>query len=729
MRRMTSMRFVMRSARVLAAALAVVLLVVSLSTAIIAALTPTPTFDEVRMSTLGSESTLLSRDGEPLQRLRVDMTRRQLEWTALNAISPSLVRAVVAAEDHRFWWHFGFDPASGASAVMDQFGNGRGRGASTITMQLAGLMTEGDRFGRRSVDEKLAQFRYAVALEHRWSKQQIIEAYLNLVPLRGELVGIRAASLGMFGHAPDALDEAEGAVIAALVRSPSASRSVVARRACSVMKKIDKADECSRAETVAATLPSYPLAMSGLDDAPHLARQLLTRAGTSVRSTLDAPLQRFATETLRNRLASLADRNVEDGAVIVLDNASGDVLAYVGSSGDLSGASAVDGAAALRQPGSTLKPFLYGVAIEQRWLTAASLLDDSPLALTTPNGLYVPQNYERDFKGAISVRSALAASLNVPAVRTLQLVGVERFRQTLQSFGLSSVKHDGEYYGYGLALGGGDTSLLALTNAYRALANGGVWSPTHFRIDNVAGDGGEPARVLSAEASFIVSDMLADSTARAPTFGLASPLSTRSWAAVKTGTSKGMRDNWAIGYTDRYTVGVWVGNFSGAPMWDVSGVTGAAPIWREIVDHLHAHQPSRAPRVPAGVVQREVVFAPAVEPSRREWFVAGTESSTKITTISMPTTEAAPRVLAPVDGTVIAPDPDIPAARQSMLVRADAPQATRVCLKLGARPLAPCGVREAMIRLPEPGRHQIRLETVDGALLAQATVEVRGVPR
>ena len=282
MRQMTSMRFVMRSARVLAAALAVALLVVSLSTAIIAVPTPTPTFDEVRMSTLGSESTLLARDGEPLQRLRVDMTRRQLEWPALNAISPSLVRAVVAAEDHRFWWHFGFDPASGASAAMDQFSKGRGRGASTITMQLAGLMTEGDRFGRRSVDEKLAQFRYAVALEHRIAAVEIIEASLNLVPLRGELVGIRAASLGMFGHAPDALDEAEGAVIAALVRSPSASRSVVARRACSVIKKIDKADECSRAGTVAATLPSYPLAMSGLDDAPHLARQLLTRAGTSV---------------------------------------------------------------------------------------------------------------------------------------------------------------------------------------------------------------------------------------------------------------------------------------------------------------------------------------------------------------------------------------------------------------------------------------------------------------
>ena len=723
----------MRMVRVSLAVLLVAMLIVSLSSAIIAAMTPTATFDDVHLSTLGSESTLLSRNGEPLQRLRVDMTRRQLEWTALDSISPSLVRAVVAAEDHRFWWHSGFDPASGFSALMDQFGNGRGRGASTITMQLAGLMIESDRFGRRSFEEKLAQFRYAIALEHRWSKQQIIEAYLNLVPLRGELVGIRAASLGLFGHAPDALDEAESAVIAALVRSPSASRSVVARRACSVMKKIDRAEECARAEMTASTLPSYPLAMSGLDEAPHLARRLLTRAGTSVRSTLDSPLQRFAAETLRNRLASLADRNVEDGAVVVLDNASGDVLAYVGSSGDLSGAAAVDGAAALRQPGSTLKPFLYGVAIEQRWLTAASLLDDAPLALTTPSGLYIPQNYERDFKGAVSVRSALAASLNVPAVRTLLLVGVERFRQTLQSFEMSSVKHDGEYYGYGLALGGGDTSLLALTNAYRALANGGIWSPTHLQIERSVGDGGEAVRVLSAEASFIVSDMLADSAARASTFGLASPLSTRSWAAVKTGTSKGMRDNWAIGYTDRYTVGVWVGNFSGAPMWDVSGVTGAAPVWREIIEHLHATQPSRAPSTPVGIVQREIVFAPAVEPARREWFVAGTESSaestTNVTTISMPTAETAPRVVAPADGTMIAPDPDIPASRQSMLVRADAPQAMRVCLKLGVQSLAPCGIREAMVRLPAPGRHQIRLETVEGALIAQASVEVRGVPR
>ena len=195
----------------------------------VAAVTPTPTFDEVRVRTLGSEATLLARDGVPLQRLRVDMTRRQLEWTALGAISPSLVRAVVAAEDQRFWWHVGFDPTSGVSAVLDQFGNGRGRGASTITMQLAGLLTEGDRFGRRTIDEKLAQLRYAIALERRWSKQQIIEAYLNLVPLRGELVGVGAASLGMFGRAPAALDDAESAVVAALRRHAPYSHDVRAR--------------------------------------------------------------------------------------------------------------------------------------------------------------------------------------------------------------------------------------------------------------------------------------------------------------------------------------------------------------------------------------------------------------------------------------------------------------------------------------------------------------------
>jgi penicillin-binding protein 1C len=402
----------------------------------------------------------------------------------------------------------------------------------------------------------------------------------------------------------------------------------------------------------------------------------------------------------------------------VLDNATGDVLAYVGSSGDLSDAGEVDAAAALRQPGSTLKPFLYAVAIGERWLTAASVLDDSPLALTTPGGLYIPQNYDRDHKGPVTVRTALASSLNVPAVRTLTLVGLERFHDRLRALGFTSLTRDAEHYGYGLALGGAETSLVAMANAYRALANAGRVGSVRYRPDAPVGDL-RPA--LDPAASYVIADILADEGARALTFGLASPLATRSWAAVKTGTSKGMRDNWAVGFTDRYTVAVWVGNASGAPMWDVSGITGAAPVWRAIVEYLHADSPSRAPTPPGNVVRTSVAFAPAIEPPRNEWFVAGTEQKV----VALPVAEVRPRIVAPSDGAVIAPDPDIPAARQRILVQAQG--AGRGCVSLDDVSLG-CGDAPRLIALPQPGRHRVQLTSAEGERLAEATFDVRALP-
>ena len=193
-------------------------------------------------------------------------------------------------------------------------------------------------------------------------------------------------------------------------------------------------------------------------------------------TTLDAPLQSYAIDTLRDHLSELTARGVEDGAVVVLDNATGDVLAYVGSSGELSSAAEVDGVVAPRQAGSTLKPFLYALAFDRKLLTAASLVDDSPLAIATARGVYVPQNYDRGFHGSVSVRTALASSLNVPAVRTLELVGLDRFHDTLRALGFDTLTQPDDYYGAALALGGADVTLLALTNAYRALANGGVVS-------------------------------------------------------------------------------------------------------------------------------------------------------------------------------------------------------------------------------------------------------------
>jgi penicillin-binding protein 1C len=262
--------------------------------------------------------------------------------------------------------------------------------------------------------------------------------------------------------------------------------------------------------------------------------------------------------------------------VVGADNASGDVLAYVGGVGGASTAAQVDGADAYRQAGSTLKPFLYAQVIEKGYLTPASILDDSPVQLDTASGLYVPQNYDHEFKGPVSVRSALAGSLNVPAVRTLLLAGVESFRDRLWDAGYRGLTEDGAYYGFSLALGSAEVTLLEQANAYRTLANGGRWSPLRIRAE-------DPAAVwrpvFSPQAAWIVADMMADPGARAATFGLDSALRLPFWAAVKTGTSKAMRDNWCIGFSDRFTVAVWIGNLEGDSMKAVSGTSGAIISW------------------------------------------------------------------------------------------------------------------------------------------------------
>jgi penicillin-binding protein 1C len=364
----------------------------------------------------------------------------------------------------------------------------------------------------------------------------------------------------------------------------------------------------------------------GPDLAPHLARKLLGTSGERLRSSIDADLQAFARDALHRHLTALAHRNAEDGAVLVADNATGEILAWVGSSGELSEAPDVDGVTALRQAGSTLKPFLYGMAFARRDLTPASLIEDAPLTLATGNGLYAPQNYEPEHRGWISARTALAASLNVPAVKTLVRLGADEFQQGLRRFGFDSLTESGDWYGYSLALGSADVSLLALANAYRTLANAGRWSAlratpdgkaTPCRGDHCGAFAGAPRQALAATASFLVGDILADRAARAGSFGLESWLATPYWSAAKTGTSKDMRDNWCAGYSRRYTVAVWVGNASGASMHEVSGIAGAAPVWRDVMDWLHRGDDARAAKVisvhrpPPGVITHRALRAAA----------------------------------------------------------------------------------------------------------------------
>jgi penicillin-binding protein 1C len=531
-------------------------------------------FEQQKKAFASSESLLLDRHGEVVHRLRTDSTVRRGQWVALADVSPALRTAMVLSEDKRFYEHSGVDWRAVSAAAWGNVLNQRTRGASTLSMQLAGLVNDGPRSGneRRNIVGKTGQAISATLLERTWRKDQILEAYLNLVPFKGEIQGIDALSRTLFGKAAHGLDEREAAITAALVRAPNASAKAVAQRACGVLKVMQSADGANCDAVLAFTEAALPRKAFAPSDgaAPHLARQLLkadrTRVDkqaavhTPVRSTLDAKLQRFATQTLQQHLQELQGRNVEDGAVVVIDNASGDVLAYVGSSGELGDARDVDQASALRQAGSTLKPFLYAQAIAEKRLTAASLIDDSAAQIPTASGLYIPQNYDRSFKGWVSVRTALGASLNVPAVRTLVMVSPDAFARQLRALGLP-LKNEGDFYGYSLALGSADVSLLSLTNAYRALANGGRCSAPLLKPQTSLA----AKNCLDPKASFIVSDILRDPMARARTFGTDSVLATRINAAVKTGTSKDMRDNWAVGYSSRFTVGVWVGSTLSVP--------------------------------------------------------------------------------------------------------------------------------------------------------------------
>lgn len=621
-----------------------------------------PSFAQVRSTYIPSDATLLDRNGEIIHRLRVDQRGRRLDWTPLQSISPTVVATLIQAEDKRFYEHAGVDWKALASAAVDSLFHGKQRGASTLTMQLAAQLVPSlaPKKRKRSYMQKYDQIEAARELEKHWTKAQILEAYLNLVTFRSEFQGIGAASKGLFNKLPDGLDEAESLLLSSLLRAPNDPPGTIAKRACQLAATTGSRATCTAIQAKAATyLDRVGNIAPEIALAPHVARQLLKDAKQPVLSTLDATTQRVATQSLFEQLRKLTGSKVREGAVLAVDNRSGEVLAYV-SGGPDSRDLYVDGVQAPRQAGSTLKPFLYGLAFEQKLLTSASLIDDAPVNLPTPNGLYVPQNYDHDFKGMVSTRLALSGSLNVPAVKTLILVGTDAFVDRLQATGFSQLTEEGDFYGYSLALGSAEVTLWELVNGYRTLANGGRYGALTLRT---GGPLGNAVQVFDRGAAFIVSDILADRGARAITFGLESPLATRYWAAVKTGTSKDMRDNWCIGYTDRYTVGVWVGNFNGEPMRDVSGVSGAAPVWLEVMNSLHAGLPGRAPATPPAVVSKEVAFDPAVEAPRREWFLVGTESSQ----IGLaPAGSVRPRIHYPSDGEILALDPDIPSTNQAV---------------------------------------------------------------
>jgi penicillin-binding protein 1C len=687
-----------------------------------------PSYTEVRRAYVKSDSVLLDRHGEIIHELRTDFKQRRLEWTPLKDISPALKEAVVAAEDRRFYAHSGIDYRALGAALFQGLTSSGIRGASTISMQLAALLDRDlqPARGRKSYWQKGKQFLAAWELERAWAKEEILEAYLNLITFRGELQGISAVSQGFFGKDPHGLDRYESLFLASLIRSPGASYADLTRRAQyladSLQWPADPAEISSRGKQVFMG-PSLFRSQTTL--APHLARQLLKGhpPGTSLSCTLNGEVQRFALDRLAHHLLPLRSQNVGHGAVLVAGNKSGEVLAYVSYSGDPGLAGFVDGVKAKRQAGSTLKPFLYGLALDRRLLTPASLLDDSPLDIPVFSGIYHPRNYESQFQGLVPLRIALASSLNIPAVRTISLVGLEDFLNKLRALGIRDLIEAGDFYGPALALGSADVSLLELVNAYRTLANGGKWSELRFTPPGRGRPAGSPLQgsihVFSREAAFLISDILSDREARSITFGLENPLATRFWTAVKTGTSKDMRDNWCIGYSEKYTVGVWVGNFSGEPMWNVSGISGAAPVWVEVMNRLHRDEGPTKREVPPRLVKAGVELSHDNRTTREKWFIRGTEP------VQPEAKEASPqqRILYPPVGTVIALDPDIPPELQKVFFVLQTAQ-KGVNWVLNGRPLPSAG--KATPWNPQPGRYQLSLQDGEGNPIDSVRFEVRG---
>lgn len=570
-------------------------------------------------------SELLDRYGSPLQLATASHRQLGLE-TELAAVSPRLIATTLAAEDQRFYDHPGIDPIAVVRAAAGNLRAGRvTSGASTLTQQLARMLNPQPRGWRSKLREALL----ARQLERHHDKETLLGWYLAFAPYGGLLRGAEAAARTCYGRSASELSWMQAALLAVVPRSPTAldlrrGLPKARRHAVRLLERMHREGQLDAAALRSALdeevrVVSQPTPF----EAPHLLPMLAPELGAKPRqlhTTLDGPLQAELQGLLRQHVSRLAGQNAHNAALVVVNAATGEVLALVGSQGwrDIAHLGANNGALALRQPGSTLKPFLYGLYFAEGGSTADVLLDVRS-SFSTEQGLWTPDNYGERFHGPIRARLALANSLNVPAVRLAATLGVDRLQQTLQRAGIDSLGRASSHYGLGLALGDAEVSLLQLTGAATTFARGGTAVRPRLLGAVVDGAGvrrevagSPPESVLTPEAAAIVSAVLRDPVARAASFGRDSALDVAALAggppavSVKTGTSKGYRDALAIGWTADHVIGVWVGNFDGRPMREATGAVAAAPLLRDAFLLLQRRQQMRPAPTPATVQAIEV---------------------------------------------------------------------------------------------------------------------------
>jgi penicillin-binding protein 1C len=518
-----------------------------------------------------ASTTIVDRNGKLLRAYAMADGRWRLPVDAKTGVDPTYLKLLFAYEDRRFRSHAGVDPLALGRAVLQLLSRGHiVSGGSTITMQLARLM---EPRRERSVYAKLRQMVRALEIERHMNKDQILDLYLAMAPFGGNLEGIRAASIAYFGKEPKRLSLAESALLVALPQSPETRRvdryPDAARAARNrVLDRMVEDGVVSREDAASAKAVPVPRMRKPM---PILAPHSADRAMASVKDapvialTLDAGLQKILEALARDRAIALGP-NISV-AVIAVDNASGDVLARVGSPDyfDDRRAGQVDMTRAVRSPGSTLKPFIYGLAFEDGFVHPESLIDDRPIRF----GSYAPENFDMTFQGTVPVRKALQMSLNVPAVALLDRVGASRLSSRLKQAGANLVLPKDEAPGLAIGLGGVGVTLQDLVQLYCGLARLGNTRPLR-EIMNMQGDKRDSLRLLDQVAAWQVGNVLMGTPP--PENGVHNRI------AFKTGTSYGYRDAWSVGFDGRITIGVWVGRPDGAPAPGIVGRTAAAPI-------------------------------------------------------------------------------------------------------------------------------------------------------
>lgn len=701
-----------------------------------------------------------ARDGTTL-RLMLDETGQrsapEVEW---HELPEALVSAVVAVEDQRFFEHGGIDYLAISRAIDQNARAGRiVSGASTLPQQLIKITVPKT---QRTLWRKFVEAQQARLLVRKWPRTRILTAWLNRVSFGNLLVGCRAASEGYFNKPLNDLTVAECALLAGLPQSPARLNPLrqpeqARNRQRHVLKRL--LEESSISLETYRQAQAQPLVYSpfhGGFAAPHalelLSSQNAAAQATAIVTTLDSTLQHRVEQILTNRLSVLQDRHVTQAAAVVIENATGNVLAFAGSRDFFSqDGGQINGAWTPHSPGSAIKPFTYLLALE-RGLTPASIIADLPVTFSTPTGQYRPENYTGKDFGPVTLRAALGNSLNVSAVKTLDHIGgAPVLLETLARLGLSTLSETPDHYGLGLTIGNAPVRLLELANAYACLARLGEFRPWRLLSTDPA-----PAAVRLFDPRFVwqISDILSDNQARLLTFGAHSPLRMPFKVAAKTGTSSSYRDNWALGYTPEYTVAVWAGNFDRTPMQGVSGVTGAAPILADVFAALREQfGPTSWYQTPAGLElihidprtgKRITSQSPATRLSQTDWLLSSSlpppasstdydaqgraflppEYAAWLTSsdnwladlVTLGSEPQALRVVQPLDGAVYHIDPDLPNQGRRLSLQATAGYPTA---SWSSPTLNVSGGPDQWTATLTPGTHLVRLHRAPGAPTAQ----------